>query len=277
MDPDTITTVRSSTVQHGSTSDRVYLMRLAPRDLPWILDDLEELAAVRGYGKIFARIPASSRDPFLSRGYVVEARIPGLFQGVEDGYFISLFRDPERSRDDRLKDMARAGDPAHAGNGRPRPLPPEATCSRAEQEDAPALAALYREVFPTYPFPIDSEAFIRESMVKGVVYYGIRFSGTLVAASSAEVHGEEENAEMSDFATHPAFRGLGLSGHLLREMEGAMRTAGLKTVYTIARAASFPMNLTFARAGYDFGGVLLNNTGICDGLESMNVWYRSLQ
>ena len=81
---------------------------------------------------------------------------------------------------------------------------------------------------------------------------------------------------MTDFATRPEHRGQGLSEHLLGSMVTAMRSAGMKTAYTIARATSFPMNLTFARAGYAYGGTLLNNTGICGGVESMHVWYRPL-
>jgi hypothetical protein len=56
-----------------------------------------------------------------------------------------------------------------------------------------------------------------------------------------------------------------------------MRAAGMKTALTIARALSYPINATLARAGYAWGGTLVNNTNICGGFESMNVWYRALE
>jgi len=55
-----------------------------------------------------------------------------------------------------------------------------------------------------------------------------------------------------------------------------MRSAGIITAYTIARAYSFGMNITFAERDYDFDGTLTNNTNISGRLESMNVWHKRL-
>ena len=276
MRPDVVTTIGASTVQHGPTSNRIYVMKLTPADLPGLLDDLEDLAEREGYTKIFAKVPASARDPFLVRGYVEEARIPGLFRGREDGSLLSLFLDPARARDSRSFDDVLAAARTASANRGSRPLPPGAICSLASPADAPALAALYRDVFVTYPFPIHREGYIRETMEHGVRYFCVRIGDVIAAVSSAETDPEEEHVEMTDFATRTEYRGQGLSGHLLSRMETAMRSAGMKTAYTIARATSIPMNITFARAGYAYGGTLLNNTGICGGVESMHVWYRPL-
>jgi len=59
-------------------------------------------------------------------------------------------------------------------------------------------------------------------------------------------------------------------------MENEVRAKGIKTAYTIARAASAGMNVTFAKGGYHFGGRLINNTNISGRIESMNVWFKSL-
>jgi len=37
------------------------------------------------------------------------------------------------------------------------------------------------------------------------------------------------------------------------------------------------MNITFRKAGYEFGGRLKNNTNISGNIEGMNVWYKSLK
>jgi len=55
-----------------------------------------------------------------------------------------------------------------------------------------------------------------------------------------------------------------------------MKNKGIKTAYTIARAMSAGMNVTFSKTGYRFGGRLKNNTNISGNIESMNVWYKYL-
>ena len=56
-------------------------------------------------------------------------------------------------------------------------------------------------------------------------------------------------------------------------METTMNDHGIHTQYTIARALSAGMNITFAKAGYRYAGTLVNNTDISGTIESMNVWY----
>lgn len=55
---------------------------------------------------------------------------------------------------------------------------------------------------------------------------------------------------MTYFAVRPIYRGRNLSLLLLARMEEEMRAAGIKTAFTIARALSYPINATFARARY---------------------------
>ena len=277
MRADTVTAIGRTRIQHGKVSDRIYVMHLAPGDLPGILDDLDLLAEAEGYSKIFAKVPASALPLFLARGYAVEARVPGFFRGREEGCFAAKFLDPERRRE--------RGDPAailaaarSAGERSPPALPPGWTSAAAAEDDAADLAALYGEVFATYPFPIDDPCYLRETMAGDYRYFLVRTDdGTIAAASSAEVYPDDGNVEMTDFAVRPDFRGRNLSLLLLARMEEEMREAGLKTAFTIARALSYPINATFARAGYAWGGTLVNNTNICGGFESMNVWYRALE
>jgi len=98
----------------------------------------------------------------------------------------------------------------------------------------------------------------------------------LAALSSAETDPVRGMVEMTDFATHPEFRGMGFGVFLLQQMETAMRRRGFIAAYTIARAISPGMNIVFAKQGYLYGGSLINNTNICGRLESMNIWYKPL-
>ena len=86
-----------------------------------------------------------------------------------------------------------------------------------------------------------------------------------------------KNVEMTDFATLSKFRGNSYANLLLRFMENEMRSRGMQTAYTIARAISPGMNITFGKAGYTYGGRLINNTNIAGQIESMNVWHKNLQ
>lgn len=277
MRADTVTTIGSTVVQHGRVSDRIYVMHLSPADLPGILDDLDALAETGGYSKIFAKVPASAFSLFIARGYIAEARVPRFFRGREDGYFAAKFFDAERRRESADTAAVLAAVRAKADERRPAVLPPGCTYSMATEDDADDLAALYGEVFATYPFPIANSGYLRETMAGDYRYFIVRAAdGRLAAASSVEICREDENVEMTDFAVHPDLRGRNLSGFLLSRMEEAMRAAGMKTAFTIARALSYPINATFARAGYAWAGTLVNNTNICGGFESMNVWYRTL-
>ncbi len=81
---------------------------------------------------------------------------------------------------------------------------------------------------------------------------------------------------MTDFATLPEYRGQGAAEKLLDTMGQAAADMPISTVFTIARAESFGMNIVFSRAGYMYGGTLHNNTQISGKLESMNVWHKHI-
>jgi len=147
----------------------------------------------------------------------------------------------------------------------------------AHAGDAHDIAALYRQVFKTYPFPITDPDYIHESMQGTIRYFVIRKSRKLAAVASCEINYESKNAEVTDFATSPGFRGMGLAAHLLQAMETELKNEGILLAYTIARAISRPINSVFAGAGYQYAGLLANNTNICGTMESMNVWYRNLR
>jgi len=271
-----------SLIQHGPFSNRVYLMKLAGADLPGIVDKLAALCGERGYTKIFAKVPGSHAAPFLAAGYTREAAIPGFFNGDDAGDFLSRFLDPGRA--DPGKDGPEIRRVLHlaeskAGRGGdiappPREVDSVFTCSPG---DADEMSDLYRRVFATYPFPIHDPAYLRKTMDSHVAYFGFRREdGRLVALASAEMDVSAGNVEMTDFATLPEMRGRGLAQRLLSTMELEMERRGLSVAYTIARALSPGMNITFSRRGYVFCGTLVNNTQISGKIESMNVWYKRL-
>jgi putative beta-lysine N-acetyltransferase len=147
---------------------------------------------------------------------------------------------------------------------------------RCDESDIDKMAAIYRTVFPTYPFPIYDPSYLLETMHSHVVYFGAEAEGELVALSSAEIDTSANNVEMTDFAALLKWQRNSLSGHLLLRMEEEMKRQGIKTAYTIARAMSPGINITFSKLGYTYGGRLINNTNISAHIESMNVWYKMM-
>jgi putative beta-lysine N-acetyltransferase len=276
-EPDIIETLAGAQIQHGPYNRRIYLMRLDDADPAELLPLMLQLCEERDYTKIFAKVPVQHKQAFADLGFRPEARIPGFFEGTEDAVFLGLYLDrnrrqaPDREQIDEVRAIAEAKAPTPA----PRPTA-DLVLRRCRPQDIPDMAPLYGQVFATYPFPIASPAFLAETMASHVVYFGIWEDGQLVALSSAETDREARNVEMTDFATLPDHRGNGYARMLLTRMETAMRKEGICTAYTIARAISPGMNVTFARQGYEFGGCLVNNTNICGRIESMNIWYRPL-
>ncbi len=275
---DRIETLGRSRIQHGKYNNRIYLMKLSRSDLPEILPRLDRLARNRSYSKVFAKVPKSAKTPFCRQGYRVEAIIPNFYREEEDVIFFGKYLEGDRQREQKpeLVNKVLAAAKAKARSDMAPPLPKPFRLKRADQRDAPAMAGVYRQVFATYPFPIHEPDYLKRTMEENVAYFGLWHGEQLVALSSAEMDLAGQNAEMTDFATLPDYRGKGLATFLLAAMETDLNTLGIKTAYTIARAYSYGMNITFSRNGYSFSGTLTNNTNIFGGLESMNVWYKTL-
>lgn len=267
-----------SLIQHGPYSDRIYLMKLsadAPKSLP---SDLIAMARQRGYSKVFVKVAANNSKSFTQAEYIEEASIPEFYNGSDAGIFMAYYLSESRATeadaetlDKNLKiALGKAGSSISALDTE------KFTLRCCEEKDVEEMAAIYRAVFPTYPFPIHDPAYLLETMQSHIDYFGVEKDGKLIALSSAEMDKLSSNVEMTDFATLPQWRGNSLSIHLLLQMEEDMKLKGMKTAYTIARAMSPGMNVTFSKLGYTYGGRLKNNTNISGNIESMNIWYKPL-
>lgn len=273
---DTIEKIGRSMIQHGPYNDRIYLMKLDTDDMPDLPLRLEAMARARGYSKVFAKIPADQSETFEAQGYRREALVPGFYNGRQDAAFLGLYLSEERRRnifeEETRKNLELAERKAEKGHS--RTATPAPAIVRAAADDVEEMSVVYREVFPSYPFPIHDPAYLLETMKTHVRYFLVRQEGRIAAISSAEMDVNAANAEMTDFATRPEFRGLGLAVHLLAHMEQEMDAGEFPMLYTIARSLSPGMNIVFARMGYSWAGTLVNNTNISGKIENMNVWYK---
>ncbi len=277
---DTIEKLLNSLIQHGKGSNRVYLMKLADGDAEKIVPKLDELAECNGYTKIFSKVPARCTEAFLHAGHIKEGGIPRFYRSKEDAVFLGKFFDEGRKVSPQAEEIRKVLETAKQKAAEKstvgKTVDNEVEIVKCDPDDADEMAMVYSSVFPSYPFPIDDPDYIRRTMETHVVYYAARYADNIVALSSAETDREASNVEMTDFATLPHWRGNGLSLKLLSKMEEDMSAQGIATAYTIARAISAGMNITFARAGYAFGGTLVNNTNISGSIESMNIWHKQL-
>ena len=287
---DKLDTIMHSLIQHGKLNDRIYLLKLAHEDCPGIVFHLNDLAQKNDYSKLISKVPSKFRQCFIDDGYLEEAYIPGFFNGKTneksngkensgtDVLLMSKFRDAQRSNN-LEKDSIDAVLALSRKKGQLQKTPQlnaGYTFKMAEKKNVFHMANLYEKIFPTYPFPVDDPEYLAQTMEEDSLYFSIWKEDRLISLCSAEMDKKEKNAEMTDFGTLAGHRGRGFALFLLEKMEREIKKRGIKTAYTIARALSFGMNITFAQAGYTYSGTMINNTNISGQIESMNIWYKHL-
>ncbi|MCK4917630.1 MAG: putative beta-lysine N-acetyltransferase [Candidatus Omnitrophica bacterium] len=267
-----------SLIQHGPYNDRIYLIKLGNNFSEESLQRLISLAKTNKYSKIFAKIPTSAANFFFNSGFLKEAEIPYFFSGKQSALFMGLYLTSDRMKETTIdlikKNLKIALEKTNTRKA--LPLNNKFFLRKCYKSDVFAMAKIYNEVFPSYPFPINDPTYLLKTMQTHIDYFGIETNGSLIAISSAEVDRKAANAEMTDFATLQKWRGNSFGQYLLAQMETKMKKKDIKTSYTIARAMSAGINITFSKAGYKYCGKLKNNTNISGKIESMNVWYKSL-
>ncbi len=275
--PDLLKKIGNSLIQYGKQNDRIYLMKLAKEDFPWILAYMNDLALKQNFSKIFAKVPESLKLPFIKDGYEQEAIVKGFFGGRENCFFMSKYFSEKRkialnaAEEDETTRLC-----VNRSNSAPeRKLDKKYCIKQLSKQHIWQITNIYKKVFETYPFEIFDDSYIQKTMGENVDYFGVFDGDKIIAVSSSEMDFENKNCEMTDFAALPECRGNGFSYFLLKEMEKSTRAKGIKTFYTIARSQNAAINMAFAKCGYTFGGKLVNNTNICGKIESMNIWFKS--
>lgn len=272
---DKIEKIGKSVIQHGDMNKRIYIMKLDESDFPQILDTVDNLAKENEYTKIFAKVPAQFKERLANLGYVQEACIPNFYDGENDAVFMGKYFDETRKKEQHPDTVKRNLKIAEEKKDSPAKTEHNGyEFAKLTPDDVQEAAKVYELVFKRYPFPIFDPVYLNNTMKSHIDYFCVRHQGKIIALASAEKDEAHSNAEMTDFATLPEYRGKGLASELLKRMETEMKIQGIKTMYTIARAMSAGMNVTFAKAGYEYCGTLINNTHIYSGLESMNIWYK---
>jgi putative beta-lysine N-acetyltransferase len=262
----------------SSANRRIQVTAYSGERLSDLAQHLIEEARERGLGKVFLKARASDADALAAGGLEHEATIEGYYNGEDAAVMAAFVNEERRQRPHLEEEEADLAAIQETQERSPRPLPPSYSTRIASEADADGLAGLYQEVFASYPYPIHDPAYLRATMASHIVYRLV-FDGddALVAAASAETAPELANAEMTDFATLPSQRGLGLAQRLLADLENDMAARGITNLYTIARARSFGMNRVFRSQGYHLTGTLVNNCHISGEFEDMHVWCKQIE
>ena len=259
-------------------NSRIQVLSYEAHDPGAMVRALVSEAQTRGYGKIFVKAPLVEKGALEDAGMIAEATITGYFSG-EPAVVMSMFLDGERMQRPFESDQNGILDTIQSrpADSTVPELPEGYRLIVAESGDTHELAELYREVFASYPFPISDPTYLEATMKSHVVYRIVRdAAGALVAAASAETCRRYRNAEMTDFATLPSQRGLGLAQHILAALESDMSGWAIPNLYTVARARSAGMSRVFYNRGYEMTGTLVNNCHISGRFEDMHVWCKRL-
>jgi putative beta-lysine N-acetyltransferase len=276
MKTDLIQKIDNSLVHSGNFNKRIFVLKLDKRDVPAIIRKIEDIAYKKQFTKIIYKVPAVLLEKFLSERYIIEAIIPKYFNEKEECYLMANYLNPKRAIDSNMEKVKENIELAKSKYREEPETDYSNTVKQLGSDNTSELSSLYKNVFKTYPFPIMEEDYIIKTMNDNVDYFGVYDDDNLIAAASAEKDIINKNAEMTDFATLPEYRGNSYSSLLLNHMEKSLIKDNYRVLYTISRALSPGMNITFSKNAYKHAGTLINNTNICGKIESMNVWYKTL-
>ncbi|TLP70500.1 putative beta-lysine N-acetyltransferase [Maribacter sp. ACAM166] len=276
---DTVEQIEGAMLQHGDTHSRLYLMQVEQNNWDELIPKMKDLAKKKSYDKILGRVPEEAIKVFQSNGYEIEAKIPGLYNGEKAGYFLADYLEKERGScsEQELKTIESVKTIALAANSSLEDahfeLPSNLYVRKLNKNDLFAMVHLHEIAFKSHSFPINTAEYLLELVEQNHEFYGLFQEEELLVTAIIKIHNEESNVEIVDFATHPDYKGQNLSYYLVQEIKRDMDMSEYKTIYSLVRATSYGLNITFSKHGFSLGGTLLNNTVIRNNLESMNVWY----
>lgn len=237
-----------------------------------------ELCGKYGLGKIYATVREEDCQVYLHNGFVNEAIIDGYFKG-KIGYNVSYFYDSVRAISYRILEEDEIIEDVRKYESQYEPLQKsEFNIRTANENDAEALAILYDKVFKTYPTPVHKAEYVNKVIRSNKVFFKVaEYNNQIVSATSADLNHEYLNAEVTDCATFPEFRGKGLLSELVFELENDLQRKNFQVLYSIARAISSGINIVFSKHGYTYAGRQINHSNIMGKFEDMNIWVKKLK
>jgi len=241
-----------------------------------IIKEIIDYSQKENLGKIIVNCPNHQIRSFEECGFVAEGIIDGFFQG-EDATCMSLFLDKKREnslyeeKENRIIDYC-----VKNTNKFELTKNKNYTMRQAVPDDIPQMIQLFQTVFETYPTPIFSSVYIQEVMWDHVLFMVAEEEGEIISIASADLDKQHLNAEITDCATYPKYRGRNILSELIFQLETHLTRNGFVTAYSLSRAKNLGINRSLSKLRYIYRGRLINNCNISGGFEDMNIWVKSL-
>lgn len=237
-------------VYHGAMHNRIYFSD-APKDsLESLLPKMKNLANENRYEKILGKASANSMNVFKANGFIVEAKIPGLYNDTLDGYFLADYINEKRHDSDEknLKTIATIKSIALAAN-KPTTdsyfgMPENLSIEKLSPSNFGPLEELYKKAYKYHPHQIVNKEHFTTLTDLNHHFYGLFENGNLLVSATVAFNKDEANMEIVDFVTHPDYRGQNLSYFLVQNIKTQMQHLGCKTIYAMVRATSYGLNIT---------------------------------
>lgn len=229
------------------------------------------------FGKIICKCDYISFETFIEAGFILEGKIKGYFKG-EDGFYMSYFISSDRKicssfsqKELLVKECLEVKDTfIYTGSRSIYAI------RDAVENDIQEMIRLFSTVFSTYPSPVYDEEYLRKTMQEKVLYKIAIHDGKIVGVASADMDKENLNAEITDCATYPDYRGRGILSDIFYALELELKNRGFITLYSLSRAINPGINIVLSKHNYEFTGRLINNCNICGTFEDMNIWVKNI-
>ncbi|GBF34697.1 beta-lysine acetyltransferase [Desulfocucumis palustris] len=258
-------------------NQRLKVLSYQAGDYFLLAERIKELAREKKLGKVLFNSRKEGCPELERAGFVPEGTIPGFFNG-KDACCYSYFIDSARFRsrhleeeDGILKEVTGNKAPVKSGVK----LPSGYNLREIREDDVEGLVSLYRNIFASYPSPLFNPGYILDVMRQRVYFLAVFKNNVPVSAGSAEMDLINRNAEITDLATHPGARGMGLVTAIMKALETEMRERKLNCLYSLSRAGVPGVNRALYKLGYSYKGRLINNCHIGGRFEDMNIWVKS--
>lgn len=225
--------------------------------------------------KIICNCKKKDLQNFYNMDFEMEGRIKGFFKG-EDALCMSYFITKNRgmSKDLDLEDeiIKKCIQVNKNYGGKTDNF--QFSIRNANTNDLSEIVQLFKTVFSTYPSPVDDEEYLKMTMNGKVLYKVALSQGKIIGIASADMDTLNLNAEITDCAIYPEYRGNGILTSIIESLESELKNMGFITLYSLSRATIPAINMVLSKQNYEYSGRLINNCNMCSSFEDMNIWVK---
>jgi len=274
IDYDYYTKIDQNDIYVDYTNNRVKIINLNNVSLQSI-KQIIHFASNRHLNKIICNCDINSFETLLNSGFQLEGKIDSYFKG-KDAFCMSYFTiDNRKDYKNKEKENLFLLQSLNVKNTFVfKENSFKYNIRNATENDIDQLIALFSSIFVTYPSPVCDKKYLKQTMNKKVLYKVAVDNGKIIGVASADLDKKNLNAEITDCATYPDYRGKGVLSNIIYFLQLDLKKMGFISLYSLSRAINPSINFVLSKHNYNFRGKLINNCNICGGFENMNIWVK---